>query len=113
MRGLILALAIMPLGMSAHAAPAASSSPAPAAQTVERCKTTPNFCKALIREAASRANAAKDACIPSDVSEDDAAERIMHAIADILEEDPDLNDFSYAVLAGQILAFLYPCDVIS
>jgi hypothetical protein len=109
MRNIVLAMAMIVMGAAALAAPAT----APVEQTIERCKKTPDFCKALIREASSHAAAAKEACVPRDTPPDEVAERVMHTVEDVLEEDPDFRDFSYGALAGQIIALLYPCGVVS
>jgi hypothetical protein len=109
MRSIVLAMAMILMGAAVSAAPIA----APVEQTIERCKKTPDFCKALIREASSHAAAAKEACVPRGTPPDEVAERVMHTVEDVLEEDPDFKDFSYGVLAGQIISFLYPCGVVS
>jgi hypothetical protein len=111
MRGVILAVLMILAGSAASPAPAPAE--APAEKTIARCKTTPDFCKALIREASSRASAAKEACIPANTKQDELAVRVMHTVEDIIEEDDGFKDFNYGILAGQIIAFLFPCGVVS
>jgi len=99
--------------VSISAAAFAAASPLTAEQTVERCKQTPDLCKALIGKESSRVLAAREACIPKTVSADAVAARVMHVLDDVLEEDFGLKDANYSALAGQIIAFLWPCGVVS
>ncbi len=98
---------------AAALAAAPPAAPVTAEQTVERCKTAPDLCKALIRRESSRVTAAKEACIPRDVSPDDVAFRVMHVLEEVLEEDFGLKEANYSMLAGQVIAFVWPCGVVS
>ena len=93
--------------------PLAQPSTGSVEETVARCKTSPNYCRVLILEVSARARAAKQTCIPRNVSPEDVTNRIMHAVEDVLEEEPDFKDLSYAILANQIMAFVWPCGVVS
>ena len=92
---------------------APSGIPATAEQTVERCKKSPELCKTLIRSASSRVIAAKEACIPKDIPQDAVADRVMRVLEDALEEDFGLKEVNYSLLAGQVIAFIWPCGVVS
>jgi hypothetical protein len=85
----------------------------PLGATVERCKKTPDFCRALVRAAKARSTAAKEACVPREVSDDEIDGRVMRMAEEILEEDPELKDFGYGTLASQLIVFFYPCDVVA
>jgi hypothetical protein len=111
-RSLVWVAILVSIRAAAFAA-APPATPVTAEQTAERCTKTPDLCKALIRKEASRALAAHEACIPKAVSAQDVAARVMHVLDDVLEEDFGLKDANYATLAGQIIAFLWPCGVVS
>lgn len=112
MRRVGLVALLLSLGTAVFAAPSPAA-PVTAEQTVERCKKTPNLCKALIEKERGRATAAKEACIPKDVSRDMLANRVMRVLDDVLEEDFGLKEANYSMLAGQVIAFIWPCDVVS
>ena len=100
------------VGTAALAAPAPPA-PVTAGDTVERCKKSPELCVALIKKESSRVVAAKEACIPKAVSSDDVAARVMRVVEDVLEEDFGFREVNYTMLAGQIIAFIWPCGVVS
>jgi hypothetical protein len=112
MRRVALVAILLSFGTAASAAPSAAM-PITAEQTIERCKKTPNLCKALIQKERSRVVAAKEACIPKDLSQDALANRVMDVLEDILEEDFGFKEANYSMLAGQLIAFIWPCDVVS
>lgn len=103
--------------IAASASLAAETKPAspeePLGTTVERCKKTPDFCRALIRAAKARTEAAKEACVPRNVSDGEIMGRVMRMAEEVLEEDPELKDFGYGTLASQLIVFFYPCDVVA
>lgn len=112
MRSLVV-IAILTGGCATAFAAAPPATPVTAEQTVERCKTTPDLCRALIRRESLRAAAAKEACIPKDVSPDALAARVMDVLEEVLEEDFGLKEANYSMLAGQVIAFIWPCGVVS
>jgi hypothetical protein len=85
----------------------------PLGTTVERCKKTPDFCRALIRAAKTRSETTKEACVPKDVSDGEIMGRVMRMAEEVLEEDPELKDLGYGTLASQLIVFFYPCDVVA
>jgi hypothetical protein len=111
MRGVAVAI-LLSLGTAVSAAPSPAT-PVTAEQTVARCKTAQNLCKALIQKESSRVMAAKEACIPKDVSAEALANRVMDVLEDVLEEDFDLKEANYSMLAGQVIAFIWPCGIVS
>ena len=112
MRRVLVAAITFNLGAAAFAAPPPGA-PVDAEQTVERCKKSPDLCKALIRREAARVTAAKEACIPKDVSGDAVADRVMRTLEDVLEEDFGFKEANYSMLAGQVIALVWPCGVVS
>jgi hypothetical protein len=109
LRSLLLAATMVAASMVFAGEPAEAT----LAGTVERCKKTPEFCRALIRAAKDRTAAAKEACIPRNVADDEIMGRVMRMAEEVLEEDPELKDFSYGTLASQLIVFFYPCDVVA
>src|SRR4051794_21202417 len=102
MRAIATVAILLSLGTAVSAAPSPAP-PATAEQTVERCKKAPNLCKALIQKERSRVAAAKEACIPKDVSADALANRVMGVVENVLEEDFGLKEANYSMLAGQVI----------
>ena len=85
-----------------------------AAETVERCKTVPDFCKALVHDASARARAAREACIPKETPEEQVAARVISVLDEVLEEDYEsFKDSNYGLLAEQVISFTWPCGVVS
>ena len=110
---LFAAIALSTLAVTAAPAAPAPAVPVTAGETVERCKKSPELCVALIKKESSRVVAAKEACIPKTVSLDDVAARVMRVVEDVLEEDFGFREANYTMLAGQIVAFIWPCGVVS
>ncbi|MSP94885.1 MAG: hypothetical protein EXR00_06395 [Alphaproteobacteria bacterium] len=93
---------------------AASAAPAPVPTTtasmVSRCKDAPDICKNLIAAESAKLEAAREACIPKEISKESAADRVMHTAEEVLEEVPgQFENFDYTILARQLMTFLWPC----
>jgi hypothetical protein len=100
----------------AVAAPAPSPAPEPvkAQEFIDRCKTDWAFCNARIQAKMAELNATQEACIPRDAKRDEGAVRVAHVLEEVLEEDPSvLEGGEYTLFIGQIIALIWPCDVIS
>jgi hypothetical protein len=109
-------IALTLLAGAAIAAPAPSPAPEPvkAKEFIQRCKTDWAFCNARIQAKMTELNAVQEACIPRDAKRDEGAVRVAHVLEEVLEEDPDLlEDGTYTLFIGQIIALIWPCGVIS
>ena len=112
MRKLATALAVLVFAGAALAAPAPE--PVKVEAFLQRCKTDWEFCKLRIQAQMSELNALREACIPNDVKRDEAAIRIAYVLEEVLEEDASIFEGGeYKLFVGQIIALIWPCDVVS
>ena len=112
MRTLTSTLAVMVLVATAVAAPAPE--PVMVQEFLQRCKVDWDFCKVRIQAQMTEMSAVREACIPNDVKRDEAAVRIAYVLEEVLEEDASIFETGgYRLFVGQIIALIWPCDVVS
>ncbi len=116
MRKLATALAVLVFTGAALAAPAPEPVPEPlkVEEFLQRCKTEWEFCKVRIQAQMTELNAVREACIPNDVKRDEAAVRIAYVLEEVLEEDASIFETGeYRLFVAQVIALIWPCDVVS
>ena len=116
MRALASAVAILALAGAAFAAPAR----APAAEDLNaqdfmaHCKKDWEFCRVRILAQMTRLNASREACIPGNDLQERGAARVAYVLEEVLEEDASaFESGDYSIFTGQIIVFIWPCDVVS
>ena len=116
MRTLAIALAVVGFAGAASAAPAPVPAPEPVKMQdfLQRCKTDWEFCKVRIQAQMTELNAVREACIPNDVKRDEAAVRIAYVLEEVVEEDASIFESGeYKLFVAQVIALIWPCDVVS
>lgn len=112
MRRIATAFAVLVFAGTALAAPAPE--PVKVEEFLQRCKTDWDFCKVRIQAQMTALNATREACIPNDVKRDEAAIRIAHVLEEVVEEDASVFETGeYNLFVGQVIALIWPCDVVS
>ena len=114
MRALPIAFVLLTFAGSVSAAPAPAPEPVKVEDFLQRCKADWEFCKVRIQAQMTALNAVREACIPNDVKRDEAAIRIAYVLEEVLEEDASIFEGGeYKLFVGQIIALIWPCDVVS
>lgn len=108
MRYLVLAIAIGAAVTAALDAPAAKS--ATAEEFMETCKASPDQCRSTILARTAALESAHKACMPPDISREEAAIQVADTIEDVLEEAGDaFNNADAQSLIDQIVEFRWSC----
>jgi hypothetical protein len=112
MRNIAAAFVLSALAASALAAPAPE--PVKAQEFLQRCQKDWDYCRVRIQAQMTKLDAEREACIPRDVDRDIAAVRIVYVLEEAFEEDASLFETGeYSLFIGQIIALIWPCDVVS
>ena len=88
--------------------------PVKAEEFLQYCKRDWDYCRVRIQAQMAELDAAQEACIPNDANRDIAAVRIAYVLEEAFEEDASLFETGeYKLFIAQIIALIWPCDVVS